>query len=132
MELIIGGRAQGKLAYACQLSGLTKEQAANHRLDGQKAMINHFETYIREQLMEYQELSDSELTAQIVNQVMNWSDSCPDGFIICDEVGSGIVPMDKFERRYRELTGRTLCELVKRSRKVHRVFSGIGVVIKDA
>ena len=32
--------------------------------------------------------------------------ACRISVVISNEIGYGIVPMDKFERRYRELTGR--------------------------
>ena len=50
--------------------------------------------------------------------------------IISDEIGNGIVPIDSFERDYRERTGRLLIELAKDADKVTRVFCGIGQVIK--
>ncbi len=50
--------------------------------------------------------------------------------IISNEIGYGIVPIDKFERRYRELTGRICCEIAKESKEVHRVICGIGTIIK--
>jgi adenosyl cobinamide kinase/adenosyl cobinamide phosphate guanylyltransferase len=56
----------------------------------------------------------------------------PDIVIIVDELGCGIVPMDPYDRMYRELTGRICCKLAKEAKEVHRVISGIGMVIKHA
>ena len=50
--------------------------------------------------------------------------------IICDEVGNGIVPMDAFEREYRERLGRFLIEVAKRADRVERIMCGIGQRIK--
>ena len=54
----------------------------------------------------------------------------PDVILICDEVGGGIVPVDKEERAYRECVGRVLCELAKEAESVERVYCGIGQTIK--
>ena len=54
----------------------------------------------------------------------------PDAVIVCDEIGLGIVPLDPFERRWREETGRALCLLAAQAERVTRVWCGIGQVIK--
>lgn len=35
--------------------------------------------------------------------------------IVCDEIGCGVVPIDAFERRWREETGRACCYLAKKA-----------------
>ena len=42
---------------------------------------------------------------------MAYLEKHPDTVIICEEVGNGIVPLDSFEREYRERLGRLLCEI---------------------
>ena len=54
----------------------------------------------------------------------------PDCVIISDEVGNGIVPVDPFEREYRERLGRMLIEIASRAERVERVICGIGQRIK--
>ena len=54
----------------------------------------------------------------------------PDAVIVCDEIGLGIVPLDGFERRWREETGRALCILAEGAERVIRVYCGIPQVIK--
>lgn len=54
----------------------------------------------------------------------------PDMTIISDEIGSGIVPMDAFERAWREETGRELIRLAAKAESVVRVVAGIGQRIK--
>ena len=48
-----------------------------------------------------------------------------------DEIGYGIVPVDRMEREYREQTGRVCTRLAAYSEKVYRVMCGIGQVIKE-
>ena len=50
--------------------------------------------------------------------------------IISDEIGNGIVPVDAFERDYRERTGRMLITLASQADEVVRVICGIGQKIK--
>ncbi|UOO38763.1 bifunctional adenosylcobinamide kinase/adenosylcobinamide-phosphate guanylyltransferase [Oscillospiraceae bacterium CM] len=50
--------------------------------------------------------------------------------VICNEVGSGIVPVDRAERFAREATGRLCVELASQAEKVVRVCCGIPAVIK--
>lgn len=50
--------------------------------------------------------------------------------VICDEVGYGLVPVDAFERAYREKVGRVCCYLAKEAEQVIRVVCGMGNRIK--
>lgn len=68
---------------------------------------------------------------QITDYLHNLIEHNPDIIFICDEVGNGIVPIEKSERDYRECVGRVLCVLAKEADRVERVHCGIGQVIKD-
>ena len=50
--------------------------------------------------------------------------------IVCDEVGCGLVPVDAFEREYREAAGRICTAFADRADRVDRVVCGIGMRIK--
>ena len=50
--------------------------------------------------------------------------------IISDEIGNGIVPVDPFEREYRERAGKILITIAERADEVERVICGIGQKIK--
>ena len=54
----------------------------------------------------------------------------PDCVIISDEIGNGIVPLDPFEREYRDRLGRMLVEIASKADRVERVICGIGQRIK--
>lgn len=45
--------------------------------------------------------------------------------IIMNEVGSGVVPMDRDERLWREAVGRVSCLYAKRADRVYRLIAGI-------
>ena len=50
--------------------------------------------------------------------------------VVADEIGCGVVPIDRSERAWREAAGRALCVLAQKSEQVVRVVCGIGVRIK--
>ena len=45
--------------------------------------------------------------------------------ITCDEIGCGIVPLEKSDRDYRENVGRIMCRVVERAEHVERLICGI-------
>ena len=53
-----------------------------------------------------------------------------DAVVIADEIGCGVVPIDRSDRAWREAAGRALCVLAQKSENVTRVVCGIGVRIK--
>lgn len=50
--------------------------------------------------------------------------------VLCDEIGYGVVPLDPFERAWREATGRLCCAIAEKADLVVRVIAGIPQVIK--
>ncbi|MDD3192541.1 MAG: bifunctional adenosylcobinamide kinase/adenosylcobinamide-phosphate guanylyltransferase [Oscillospiraceae bacterium] len=50
--------------------------------------------------------------------------------VISDEIGCGVIPMDRFERDWREQVGRILCEIAREVPSVERVFCGVAMEIK--
>ncbi len=113
MILVIGGRAQGKLAFAKETLGVT--DYADGVLDD-KNCICHFEAAVRR--------------GADIPALEEYLARHPNAVILCDEVGCGIVPMEKEERAWREEVGRLCCYLAKRAERVYRVFCGIGERIK--
>lgn len=110
MELYIGGYKQGKLNYVLNIRNKPPEK-----------IKNDFHLWVR-QLLEEQEDAEAVVEAYINEH--------PDCVIISDEIGNGIVPMDAFERVYREQLGRILINLAQRADRVERVICGIGQRIK--
>ena len=126
MKLVIGGYANGKLDYV-----LGRPEAQAYRVyDGclpeeaewlEQVIIDHLNLWIKKQLEEQQ--NPEQRLDEFLKQ-------CPDCILISDEIGNGIVPMDAFEREYREKTGRILIELAKQAGEVVRVVCGIGQKLK--
>lgn len=113
MILVIGGRAQGKLAFAKKELGVT--DYSDGTLGDADCVRNLAEAVRR----------GTDRTA-----LDAYLDRHPDAVILCDEVGCGIVPMEREERELRESVGRLCCYLAERAEHVYRVFCGIGTKIK--
>ena len=84
-------------------------------------VLFHFHEYIRRMLE--QEMSVQDLAEQL------WMKN-PDLVLISNELGYGVVPMDVFDRNYRETTGRVCTEIASWADAVYRVVCGIGTKIK--
>ena len=133
MRLIIGGYAQGKLDYVLRQEGMEDwnvldGENVGHSWDDdantnarRNVVLNHFHSWVKER-MRQGGCPEKEIWAFLQKY--------PGCIIISDEIGNGIVPIDAFEREYRERTGRILVELAARADEVVRVICGIGQKIK--
>ncbi len=127
MKLIIGGYAQGKLQYVCRKYPLETyiicDGIIPEHLETQKetVILNHFHNWVKVRMSEG---GDPE------SEIIPFLEKHPNAIIISSEIGNGIVPLDAFEREYRERTGRILVELAARAEEVERVICGIGQKIK--
>ena len=126
MEMIIGGAFQGKSSLAESkypdirwVKGAGADWEAISKAKG----ILGFHEYIRKELKEGREVTS--LAKDLIQ-------ANPDVVIVSDEVGYGVVPIDAFDRKYREAVGRVCTDLASKSKKVIRVVCGIGTVIKNA
>lgn len=111
MDLITGGFSQGKKAFC-------KKQF------GEAEIWEDFEKYVKESLTQGKDFK------KIQDEVIERLKKSPDIKIISTETGCGIVPVEEFDRKWREVTGRLLCFLAEKAEGVYRVTCGIGVRIK--
>ena len=132
MELYLGGCFQGKLSYVkkrhpeCVVMEakelpLTREELSGAIEKDSQCIINHFHEWIKK-IVE-NKANSFELTIYLI-------ENCPNVIIICDEVGNGIVPMDKVERAYREQTGRMQILIAEKAERVERILCGMGQRLK--
>lgn len=124
IKMVVGGACQGKRAFAETQYG--KVSWADGRKCREEDLytcrgIHHFEVYIRRRMEEGQDVEG--LPGRIVREN-------PDVIIVSGEIGLGLVPVDAFEREYREQTGRICTELAALASRVHRVVCGIGILLK--
>ena len=107
MKLVIGGAYQGKRAYAEEHDSIQKWA------NGEIWLLQEGkEQYVREQL------------------IPKLLQENPGIVLVTNELGYGIVPIDPFDRSWRELTGRICTELAEHADEVTRVVCGIPVVLK--
>lgn len=109
MIMIIGGISQGKRAYANE-----------HYKDADKHIF-----YLNEFLREHFE--DGTDIDMLIDKKLKDE---PHSIIITDEIGCGIVPIEKKEREFRNFVGKIQIQLAKEADEVIRVICGIGMKIK--
>ena len=64
-----------------------------------------------------------ERPASVVKELL---ENSKEKILVAEEIGSGIVPIDAFQRKWREETGRIYCLLAENASQVWRVTGGIG------
>lgn len=124
MRLIIGGAYQGKLEFArkkYQVEVVADGEICSLEDTFSCEILNRFEIFIKRFFTSIEEIISFLNTILIKN---------PDIIVVCTDIGNGIVPIEKYDRLYRELVSRACCEVSKRSNTVDRVFCGLGVSIK--
>lgn len=153
MELYIGGFAQGKLEYVqnkkakeailiamvidCAQSDYQKTlQSIDNKIKNENAdvnnivnvndivIINHLHLWVKDLLREGME------EAVVQSTILSWVATHPNTILICDELGNGIVPLEKMDRIWREQTGRIMIELAKQAERVERILCGLGQRLK--
>lgn len=113
MMLIIGARGAGKLEYAKTL-GYGVEDVADGVLDNKPCLQN-----LQNMVFAHPENALALLPTLLGKEL-----------ILCDEVGSGVIPVTAGERAAREQTGRLCSRLAAGATRVVRVVCGIPQVIK--
>ena len=121
MEVYFGGAYQGKLDYVCSKKNMSVVADCNIEDLENAEILNHMHLLIKRYVKE------GKSTDTLIDSLY---DINPEIIIICDEVGSGIVPLEKEDRIYREAVGRVLCSAVKKAVHVERVTCGIGQCLK--
>ena len=113
MVLVIGGAGSGKLDYVTSL-GYSQDDIADGLIDG-RSVVYHLQNIVFDDPDHAPELFDRLLAKDVV---------------VCDEVGSGIIPLELRDRQAREATGRLCIRLAAHADRVVRLVCGIPVVIK--
>ena len=115
MILVIGGLASGKRDFIKTEYGYSDKDMADAVINECPVLFN-LQDLVAARLADADTLLPDLLEKQIV---------------ICNEVGCGIVPIDKADRAAREATGRLCLALAQKAEKVVRVYCGIPTAIKE-
>lgn len=125
MKLYFGGAYNGKLKYVKEtfnIDGVDIFFCSENNIDFSKKVICGID-----KLIYFNSINKKESLSYFMENLSKLKDK----IIICDEISSGIVPLKKEERYWREETGRVLQLLTKESDYVCRIFCGLPMVLKD-
>lgn len=124
MKLLFGGAYNGKLRYIREKLGINEDEifyCKEDSIDFSKKVISGID-----RLIYFNALQGKESLSFFKEK----KELLKDKILICDEISSGIVPLKKEERLWREETGKVLQFLSKESEEVYRIFFGIGTRLK--
>ena len=119
MVLIFGGAYNGKLEFVKEKYYISNEDIfffTDQHLKFDKKVLCGLHIFTKACVLN--EINSLEILEDNIEYLK-------DKIIICDEINSGIVPMKKLDRAWREETGRVLQFLTKYSSTVYRIFFGL-------
>jgi len=157
LKLVVGGAASGKLEYVRSL-GYDNSQLADATLDDRPVLYN-LQDLVAASVQSAQETAAASVwdtatsvrdaadasvrdAAASVQGAQDTADaSVRDSqtlislllekeIVVCDEVGSGVIPANQIEREIREATGRLCNQLAQYAESVVRLVAGIPTTIK--
>ena len=125
--LVIGGACQGKTEWVQEnfpdYKSVSPEMLLKENREGKLksgVYINRLHMILKQWLQNGRNCKEE---MDLLRQNPSW-------LIVSDEIGNGIVPVEKDIREWRECTGRILCDLAKDADEVYRIHCGIPVKIK--
>lgn len=124
MILIFGGAYNGKLEFVKEKFQVDNEEiffCNNENLNYNKKVICGLHVFTR--ACAANKINSLDILRSNISSLKN-------KIIICDEVNSGIVPMEKRDRAWREETGRGMQFLSQNADSVYRIFFGIEEKLK--
>lgn len=126
MVMITGGAFQGKrecLKKICRLSDKDIISGADCLIEDlfTAAAVAEYHELVKRLIAENIDVSD--FTERFCRENKNAA-------VIINEVGCGIIPLEKSERIYREEVGKAGCIIAAHSETVIRVFCGVPQIIK--
>jgi adenosylcobinamide kinase/adenosylcobinamide-phosphate guanylyltransferase len=113
MILILGGEGSGKRSFAESL-GYSRSEMADGVFD-ERPVFFHLERLV---------LKEPEKVAIFFEKLREKE------IVICNEVGSGLIPMTEAEREARRAVGRISILLAQEAETVLRMIAGIPTVLK--
>ena len=125
MILVFGGAYNGKKDFIKEKFNINEEDifyCSDGEIDFSKKVICGLHKFT------YNNTLKNKSSLEYIKENINLF---KDKIIIYDEISSGIVPLKKEDRMWREETGRCLQYLSKESSCVYRVFCGISTIIKS-
>ena len=125
MILIFGGSYQGKLEFAKETFGVTENDVFTCTVDSEidwskKVLYNLDQAFLRH-------VKEGKESRDVLKDNLG---QLKDKILIVNDISQGIVPMERENRDWREMTGRAMLYISKEADEVYRVFCGLGSKIK--
>ncbi|SFU46698.1 adenosylcobinamide kinase /adenosylcobinamide-phosphate guanylyltransferase [Clostridium sp. DSM 8431] len=126
MIFVIGGKYNNKLNFVLEEYNLKQDEVYfgenEEEYKGERVIYN-FHEFNRKLLKEGKTI---EQIIAFLEEILKKEDL----IIISDEVGYGIVPIEKDDRIFREAHGRISCFVALKAKEVYRVMYGTALKIK--
>ncbi len=122
MIMITGGAFQGKRDFVKRRFGFADTDIA----DGGSCELQELS---EARCIAHYELAVKRMLAENTDP-LEFTEKLNCSVIIMNEIGCGIIPLDRGEREWREMTGRAGCILADKAEKVYRICCGIAMLIK--
>lgn len=132
MVLVVGAEFCGKTEFVTEKFGtafiIDGSNCSKEDILNAEAVCN-FNLYIKRSLNNKNMTGNDceDYFDKLLKEILAKNKDC---IIITNEIGLGLVPIDSFDRHYREMTGRICTKFAKAADEVYRVFYGIGTKIK--
>ena len=125
MILIFGGSYQGKLEFAKENFGVTDLDVftctTENEIDwSKKVLYNMDQAFLRH-------VREGKESREVLKEHL---EELKDKILIVNDISQGIVPLERDQRDWREMTGRAMLYISKEADEVYRVFCGLGSKIK--
>ncbi|MBQ0141001.1 MAG: bifunctional adenosylcobinamide kinase/adenosylcobinamide-phosphate guanylyltransferase [Kurthia sp.] len=133
MHIIIGGAYNGKKSYVSQLLADKASTWYEGQLLGEKnsntqiAVLYAVEKLVLPMLSDRDEV---ELAQHVFQQISTFQDSYDKVYIILEDMGRGIVPIEATQRKLRDVLGRLYQLLFAHAQTVTRIWYGIPQQLK--
>lgn len=124
MILIFGGAYNGKLEFVKEKYAVNDDDiffCTKDNLNFEKKVLSGLHIFTKFCVLN--NINSLEIIEKNIHLLKN-------KIIICDEINSGIVPIDKLDRDWREETGRVLQFLTKNADTVYRIFFSLEEKLK--
>ena len=109
----------------------TKEEVADEVELDQPIIFNHFHNMVRclylDDTVDHKD-SVEEIETYLWSNLQKTLKNCK--WILCDEVGNGVIPISGSDRDYRMVVGRLQSRLAKEAEEVYRMTCGMPAKIK--
>lgn len=124
MIVVFGGAYCGKLNFIKEKFNISDNDIyyfKNEKLDLEKKALSGLHVFVLECL---------EKGYKPLDILKKNEEKLKNKIVLCDDISSGIVPMESMNRRWREETGKCMQYLISKSESTYRIFFGIDTKLK--